>query len=128
MWLGKASPPTTSIRRNFRSGVGTYTQSRSWICNIALAGTSVCVSFFWPWNVAVANMPMRSIPGLRTSMRTLALRMLGSRDLTGNDLARISVQSNFRAVANVDVRQIVLVHIADNPNVGQVRNRERVRA
>ena len=41
IWFGNMSPPWTSTRRNFLSGVGTNTQSRSWKCMMALAGTAV---------------------------------------------------------------------------------------
>src|SRR5215472_3226622 len=72
------APPRTSIRRNFLFPAGTYTQSRSCKCRIAVAGTAGRDSFLLPWNVAVTNMPTRIKPGLRTSMRTFDVRRLGS--------------------------------------------------
>ena len=44
------------------------------------------------------------------------------------DLVGIGVQADFGGVAQAHIGQIVFVHVADDPDVGQVRNRERVRA
>ena len=40
----------------------------------------------------------------------------------------IGVQADFGGVTQAHVGQIVFVHVADDPDLGQVRNRERVRA
>ena len=86
----------------------------------------------WPWNVAVTNMPGRIRPGLRTSMRTLAVRMLGSRIgpmllmRPGEDLVGIGVQADVGVLAEVHVRQIVLVDVADDPDVREIGNGERI--
>ena len=46
---------------------------------IADAGTDVRVSIVWPRKTAVANIPRRMKPGFCSSIRTLAVRMFGSR-------------------------------------------------
>src|SRR5262249_22699318 len=70
-------PPLTPRRSNRPPPIDTYTQSRSWRCSTAVAGTTVRVSLERPWNVADTNMPMRRRPGLPTSMRTFAVRIVG---------------------------------------------------
>ena len=76
--------------------------------------------------------PRRIIPGLRTSMRTLAVRRLGSRIapmlliLPWKTLVGIGVQTDFGGVAQAHIGQVVFVHIADDPDLGKVGNRERI--
>ena len=72
-------PHRTSTRRNVFAPFGTYTQSRSWRCRMADAGTHPAACFSEPWKVAWTNMPRSISPGFSTSIRTLAVRMLGSR-------------------------------------------------
>src|SRR5277367_1827160 len=79
MLFGSVSPAVTSTRRNVLFPAGMYTHSLSCRCNIAFAGTAACVSFFSPWNVAVTNIPIFINPGFSTSIRTFAVRRLGSR-------------------------------------------------
>ena len=76
---GSVSPDLTSTRRKVLSPVGTYTHSRSCRCKIASAGTAACIAFFSPWNVAVTNIPIFINPGFAISIRTFAVRRLGSR-------------------------------------------------
>src|SRR5580704_14208853 len=79
MLFGSVSPAVTSTRRNVLFPAGMYTQSLSCRCNIASAGTAACISFFSLWNVAVTNIPILINPGFSTSIRTFAVRRLGSR-------------------------------------------------
>src|SRR5277367_3446059 len=79
MLFGSISPPTTATRLNLFPPAGRYTQSRSCRCRMAAAGTAAWDSFFCPRKVAVTNMPGRMSPGLWTWIRTLAVRILGSR-------------------------------------------------
>src|SRR5271165_6321998 len=72
-------PARTSTRLNWLFPMGTKTQSRSWRCSTASAGTTVNVCFLILENVAVTNMPSLRIPGFGTWMRTLAVRREGSR-------------------------------------------------
>src|SRR5215469_11652585 len=71
-------PAFTAIRLNCLSPAGTKTHSRSCRCRMAVAGTTAWTSFVLLSSVAVTNIPSLSRPGLATSMRTLAVRMLGS--------------------------------------------------
>ena len=93
----------------------------------------MCISMDWPWKIAVANIPRRMKPGFCTSMRTFAVRMFGSRigqdvaDPAGQHPIGIGVEPDLGAVADVHVRQVVLVHVAHDPHVRQVGNREQVR-
>jgi hypothetical protein len=41
-------------------------------------------------------------------------------------LAGIGVEADLGGVADSDIRQVVLIHVADDPDVGQVGDRERV--
>ena len=78
-------------------------------------------------------MPSRMIPGFCTSIRTLAVRMLGSRiapmllTLPLKMRSGIGVQGDLGGVADADIGQVVLVHVADDPHGGQVGNREWIR-
>ena len=65
-------------------------------------------------------------------MRTFAVRMFGSSDCA--DVADrslqhpvgIGVQADLGAVAEAHAGQVVFVHVADDPDGGQVGNRERI--
>ena len=99
---------------------------------MAEAGTTARTCVCWPWNVAWTNMPRRIIPGFSTSMRTLAVRILGSRMapiLLMRPLrthVRVSVQADVGVLADVHESQIVLVHVAEHPDVRQVGDGEGV--
>ena len=74
------------------------------------------------------------MPGFSTSSRTLAVWMLGSRICpilliaALQEPVRIGVQLDIRILAHVHLRQIVFIHVADDPHVRHVGDRERDRA
>ena len=99
-----------------------------------MAGTVACVLAVIPWNVAVTNIPMRIRPGLSTSRRTFAVRIVGSTigqnvaDAAFQNAVRIGHQMNVRILAEMHLRHVVLIHVADDPDVRQVGNGERIRS
>src|ERR1700730_397078 len=42
-------------------------------------------------------------------------------DAACEGFVRISVQANFSVISDVDIDQIVFIHVAKNPNVGKIR-------
>ncbi len=68
----------TSTRLNLFPPAGTKTQSRSCRCRMAEEGMAANGLLVLLVKVAVTNMPSLRTPGFSTSMRTLAVRMLGS--------------------------------------------------
>ncbi len=72
-------PARTSTRLNWFPPAGKKTQSRSCKWSTASEGTTAWTSLLLLVKVAVENMPSLRNPGLRTSMRTLAVLSVGSR-------------------------------------------------
>ena len=113
---------------------GTKTQSRSCRCRIAVAGTAAVLTVCLPWKVAVTNMPRRIIPGFAH----FEAHLRGAQGGVENrqDVADPALQRPCRdkrsdgcpRIAEVHGVEIVLVHVADDPDVGQIGNGERVGA
>ena len=84
--------------------------------------------------VAVTNMPIFMKPGLRTWMRTLAVRMLGSRIGSISLMRPLTMLLGKPAKWICGVladgerwRLVILIHIADDPDIVEVRDGEEIR-
>ena len=86
-----------------------------------------------PWNVAVTNMPMRIMPGI-VHLDAHLRRADDSGSSIGADVADpplehpigIGIQTNVGVSPDVNVRQVVLIDVADDPDVGEIGDREQV--
>ena len=93
---------------------------------MAEAGTAVCSCSLRPWKVAVANMPMRiSWSGFGPECAPWRCGWwvkngVNLADGAVEDAVGIGVQVNVRGLPKMNHGQIVLIDIADDPDVGEV--------
>jgi len=88
--------------------------------------------FFWPCNVAVTNIADAHKSGIghldahlgRTQTRVEYGTHVA--DAPGEYLVGICVQADLCCFADVNVGKIIFINVAENPDVGQVRDGERI--
>ena len=125
------SPLTTSTRRNFLSGAGTKTKSRSCMRSTADAGT---IGVHLCGLAAECRLREHAEPhhsGILHFDAHLGSANAGienSANIADLALERpigIGIQGDLRGIAEPDVRQVILVHVADDPDRRDIGNRKR---